>query len=127
MNNRVTLNNYKDDKYYPKVVLAVGEILGNSQRFSTVSVFTHIGVLSELNLKKWQAGQVNCLESVIECNLSKASRIMAVLSFHAHDLNLGVSHNFVKRKGQFLRFSKSGVKRLEETYARQFSVIGKKC
>ncbi len=127
MNNRVTLSNYKNDKYYPKVVRVVTEILGNTRTVKTIDVFKKLGVLSEENIRKWQAGQVNYLESVIECNLSKANRIIAVLGFHSHDLNLGRSANFVKRKGQYLRFTKSGVKKMEESYARQYSVIGKKC
>lgn len=126
MNYRVTLSNYKEDKYYPKVVRVVSEILGHERVVRTIDVFHKIGVLSEQNIKKWNAGQVNYLESVIECNLSKANRIMAVLGFHSHDLNLGKSTNAVKRKGQYLRFTKSGIKKIEECYARQYSIVGKK-
>ena len=127
MNYRVTLSNYKEDKYYPKVVRVVSEILESKRVVNTIDVFSRMGVLSEENIKKWNAGQVNYLESVVECNLSKANRIMAILGFHAHDLNLSKSTNFVKRKGQYLRFTKSGIKKMEECYARQYSVIGKKC
>ena len=127
MNYRVTLSNYKEDKYYPKVVRVVSEILERERVVRTIDVFCEIGVLSEDNIKKWNTGQVGYLESVIECNLSKANRIMAVLGFHSHDLNLGKSINFVKRKGQYLRFTKSGVKKMEECYARQYSIVGKKC
>ena len=127
MNYRVTLSNYKEDKYYPKVVRAVSEILEESQTVRTIDVFHKIGLLSQENIKKWNSGQVSYLESVIECNLSKANRVMAILGFHAHDLNLGKSVNFVKRKGQHLRFSKSGNKKVEERYARQYNVLGKKC
>jgi hypothetical protein len=127
MDYRVTLSNYKEDKYYPKVVRVVSEILERERVVRTIDVFCKIGVLSEDNIKKWNTGQVGYLESVIECNLSKANRIMAVLGFHSHDLNLGKSINFVKRKGQYLRFTKSGIKKMEECYARQYSVIGKKC
>lgn len=122
---RVTLSNYKEDKYYPKIVRVVGDLLEVSRTVRTIDVFNRVGVLSEENIKKWQAGKINYLESVIECNLSKANRIMAILGFHSHDLNLVKSSNFVKRKGRHLRFSKSGIKRLEECYARQYSVIGK--
>ena len=125
MNYRVTLSNYKEDKYYPKVVRVVGEILETSRTIRTTDVFVRIGVLSEINHKKWLLGQVWCLESVIACNLSKANRIIAILGFHAHDLNMGKSHNFIKHKGKILRFSKSGIKKVEEQYARQFNVIGK--
>ncbi len=127
MNYRVTLSNYKEDKYYPKVVRVVGEILENSRTVETIDVFKNIGILSEENIKKWESGQVKYLEAVIECNLNKANRIIAILSFHAHDLNLGKSSNIVKRKGKYLRFTKSGTKKVEECYARQFNVIGNKC
>jgi hypothetical protein len=109
------------------VVRVVSEILEHKLVVETIDVFHKLGVLSEENVKKWKSGQVNYLESVIECSLSKANRIMAALSFHSHDLNLGKSSNFVKRKGQYLRFTKSGTKQIEECYARQYSVIGKKC
>jgi hypothetical protein len=127
MNYRVTLDNYKEDKYYPKVVRVVSEILESKRVVNTIDVFNRIGVLSEENIKRWQTGQVNYLESVIECNLSKANRIIAILGFHSHDLNLYKSNGFVKRKGQYLRFTKSGSKKMEECYARQYSVVGKKC
>ena len=127
MNYRVTLSNYKEDKYYPKVVRVVSEMLEHARTVKTIDVFQKIGVLSEESINKWQAGKVSCLESLIECNLSKANRIIAVLGFHSHDLNLGKSTNFVERKGQYLRFTKSGAKKMEEGYARQYSVIGKKC
>ncbi len=93
----------------------------------TIDVFQRIEVLSDDNIRKWQSGRVNCLESVIECNLSKANRIMSVLGFHSHDINLSKSSNLIKRKGQYLRFSKSGAKKVEESYAKQYSIIGKKC
>jgi len=127
MNYLVTLNNYKDDKYYPKVVRAVGEILESSRTVRAVEVFRLVGVLSAENHKKWQTGQVRYLEQVIECNLSKANRILKILGFHAYDLNMGKSSNFVKYKGKFLRFTKTGNKKAEELYARQFNIIGKKC
>ena len=127
MNYRVTLSNYKEDKYYPKVVRVVSEILAHNRTVKTIDAFHKIGVLSEENIKRWKAGQVGYLESVIECNLSKANRVMAILGFHSYDLNLSKSTSFVKRKGQYLRFSKSGIKKIEECYARQYSIVGKKC
>ena len=127
MNYRVTVSNYKDDKYYAKVVRSVDELLELGRTVRTVDLFKKMGVLSSDNLKVWQEGGVGCLEKVIECNLSKANRIIAIFGFYAHDLNMGKSSNFVKRKGKVLRFTKSGAKKLEDLYARQFSVIGKKC
>jgi hypothetical protein len=126
MNYRVTLSNYKEDRYYPKVVGAMAEQLKMSRDIRTIDVFCALDLLSQQDLIRWRAGQVPYLESVIKCNLSKAERITRVLGFHAHDLNLGKSLNFEKYKGKKLRFSKSGAKKTEERYASQFSVIGKK-
>ena len=125
MNYRVTLQNYKEDKYYAKVVRAVGEILQESRVVRVIDVFVKRGQLSEANLKRWKSGQVPYLEAVIQCNWSKADRINKILSFHAHDLNLAKSNDFIKYKGKYLRFTKSGIKKAEERYARQYSVIGK--
>lgn len=119
------MKNYKEDKYYPKVVRVVSEILQESRVVRVVDVLTKMGQLSDVNLKRWRSGQVPYLEAVIQCNLSKADRINKILSFHAHDLNLGKSNDFVKYKGKNLRFTKSGIKKAEERYARQYSVIGK--
>ena len=69
------------------------------------------------------------LERVIKLNLAKASRILRILHFHAHDLKLKPSMTVYRRKtasGKFLlRFSKSGEKNIEEAYARYFVKLGK--
>ena len=125
MNYRVTVNNYKEDKYYSKVVRAVNEILNTKKTVRSTDIFKLTGMLSEINFKKWQSGQVTYLERVIECNLSKANRILSILSFHAHDLNMAKSNNYIKYKGKVLRYTKSGAKKSEELYARQFNINGK--
>ncbi len=94
---------------------------------NSLDVFQLIGVLSEVKYKKWQSGQITYLESVIDCNLSKANRILSILSFHAHDLNMTRSNYFIKHKGKVLRYTKTGAKKAEELYAIQFTSIGKKC
>ena len=127
MNYRVTVSNYKEDKYYPKVVRAVNEVLNTKRVVKALDVFQLTGMLSEANYKKWQSGQITYLESVIECNLSKANRILNILSFHAHDLNMAKSNNFIKYKSKVLRYTKTGAEKAEELYARQFSIIGNKC
>ena len=52
------------------------------------------------------------LERVINCNLPRLSRLLRILHFHAHDLNLQPSLTVYKRHGkgprQHLRFSKTG-------------------
>jgi len=127
MNYRVTVSNYKEDKDYSKVVCAVNEILNTKSTVKAIDVFQLIGMLSEVNYKKWQSGQIAYLERVIDCNLSKANRILSILSFHAHDLNMARSNILIKHKGTALRYTKTGANKAEELYARQFNSIGTKC
>ena len=61
------------------------------------------------------------LERVIHCNLSRLSRLLRILRFHAHDLNLKPSLTAYMRWGtgakQSLRFTKTGDPGLEKSYA----------
>ena len=73
-------------------------------------------------------GEVD-LEAVINCNLTRLSRILKMLRFHAHDLMLVPSVTAYRRWGkgpkQRLRFTKTGDPNLEEAYARHFVWAGK--
>jgi hypothetical protein len=64
------------------------------------------------------------LERVFEGSLSKANRIIRIIGFHAHDLNMVPRntryHQWGKGKNRALRFSKSGDKKIEEAYARHY-------
>lgn len=75
-------------------------------------------------LEDWRRGRVPYLERVIVCNLSRLSRILRILRFHAHDLRLKPSATVYKRWGkgakERLRFTKTGEPRLEEAYATHF-------
>jgi len=121
---RPTVDNYRDDKYYPKVVRAVSAILANGEVVTPLDVFIHLEQLSREDLESWRLGRVPYLEKVIRCNLSQAGRILRLLRMHAHDLNLRPSHTaYVKwGKGERtpLRFSKTGDPNIEEAYSRHF-------
>ena len=126
---RVTLDNYKEDKYYPKVVNAVDRVLSSKKYVTPIRVFQSMGLLEQKDIESWQKGQVPYLERVIGCNLHKVSRILRILRFVAHDLNLKPSMAVYKRKvrgGKMpLQFTKSNEKKLEEAYATHFVVVGK--
>ena len=121
---KVTLTNYKSDPYYTDVVRAVSEILTKDKVITPVEVFVRMKLLSKEDLEEWRFGRVPYLERVIRCNLSKASRILRILRFHVHDLNLKPSHTAYVRWGKGkrtpLRFSKTGEPNLEEAYSRHF-------
>jgi hypothetical protein len=127
---KVTLTNYKAEPYYPAIVRAVSETLATARVVAPVEVFVRMNLLSTDDLEDWRQGRVRYLEKVIRCNLSKASRVLRILRFHAHNLNLEPSlTNYLRRaegKRLPLRFSKTGEPNVEEAYARHFVVLGGK-
>ena len=78
---------------------------------------------------KWKIGRVPCLEGVVTANLARLSRLLRILGYYAHDLNLKPSWTAYMRYGkgpkQRLRFSKTGDPRLEKAYATHFIWPGK--
>lgn len=120
----VTAHNYSKDKYYPRVVQAIARILTRSDIVRPVDVLMEMGNLTKKNLDSWCKGQVPYLERVFEGSLSKASRILRIIGFHMHDLNMVPRRTVYRQKGNgkknLLRFSKSGNKRLEEAYATHY-------
>jgi len=129
MMKKIALNNYTTDKYYPKIVKAVDAELQSRNFVTPIEVFISMGLLERRDLENWRAGRIAYLEQVVGCNLSKAGRILRILRFHAHDLNLEPSLTVYKRKtagGKVpLRFSKSGERNVEDAYARHFIRLGK--
>jgi len=126
---KLTVENYKVDKYYLKVLKAVNDELIHSNFVSPIAVFQRMQLLDKANVENWKKGQIPFLEKVIMCSLGKANRILKLIRFHAHDLNMKPSITIYKRKSRSgkldLRFSKTGDKKLEEAYSRHFVKIGK--
>ena len=121
---KTTVSTYRKDKYYPRVVRAVAKILSKSDSVAPVEVLIEMGNLSKKNHEAWLKGQVPYLERVFEGNLSKANRILRIIGFYVHDLNMvpkrTVYSKIGKGKSQILRFSKSGDNRIEEAYSRHY-------
>ena len=120
---KVTLGSYKKDKYYPRVVRAVARILMRSDVVAPVEVLIEMGNLSKKNLEAWRGGEVRYLEGVFEGNLSKANRILRIIGFHAHDLNMvprETTYRASAGKRKILRFSKYGVEAIERAYSRHY-------
>ena len=126
---KITVENYTVDKYYPKIVKAVDTELKSQNFVAPIRVFVSMGLLEAQDIDNWRHGRVPYLEKVIKCNLAKASRILRILRFHAHDLNLKPSITVYVRKtggGKIpLRFSKSGERNVEDAYSRHFVKLGK--
>ena len=128
---KVTLSNYRIDKFYPRVVRAVATLLSRGDVVAPVDVFVEMQLLSPEALADWRFGRVPFLERVIKCNLGVASRVLRILRMHAHDLNLRPSATVYRRYGkgpkQHLRFSKTGDRGVEAAYCTHLvRVVSKK-
>jgi hypothetical protein len=125
----VSVDTYRDDKLYPRVVKAARTLLARGKVVAPVDVLVGIGLLESKRLEDWRLGRVPYLEKVIDCNLTRLSRLLRILRFHAHDLKLVPSVTAYMRWGkgpkQRLRFTKTGDPKLEEVYARHFVWPGK--
>ena len=122
---KVTINTYRTDKYYPRVVRAIAKVLSKSDVVAPVEVLIEMGNLSKKNHDAWRNGQVPYLERVFEGNLSKANRILRIIGFHVHDLNMVPRNTHYHQWGKGrnrrpLRFSKSGDKKIEEAYSTHY-------
>jgi len=120
----VTLQTYRDDPLYPRIVRAVADILAGGKVVAPVDVLVRMGLLEPARLEDWRFGRVASLEQVISANLSRLSRLLRILRFHAHDLNLTASQTAYVKWGKGartpLRFTKTGDPGLERAYARHF-------
>ena len=127
--SKVTVDNFMDDPLYPRIHRAVEGILAKGKVVAPVEVIIGVGILTPQRLEDWRRGRVPYLEKVIDCNLTRLSRLLRILRFHAHDLKLVPSVTVYNRWGkgpkQRLRFTKTGDKKLEEAYSRHFVWPGK--
>ncbi len=121
-----TVANYREFKEYPKIVEAVSRILARQRFVEPVELFVEMNLLPAADLERWKRGQIPVLERVIRCNLTKAGRILRLLRFHAHDLNLKPSHIAYQCRSHRLRFSRSGAPKIEEAYSTHLVVVGKR-
>ena len=121
---KVTVTTYRKDKYYPRVVRAVAKVLLKSDVVTPVDVLIEMGNLTQKNHDAWRQGEVPYLERVFEGSLSKANRILSIIGFHVHDLNMAPQITQYDRKGKGkkhpLRFSKSGDRKIEEAYSKHY-------
>jgi hypothetical protein len=122
---KITVENYTT----PKIVKAVDNELKSQNFVAPIRVFVSMGLLEAQDIDNWRKGRVPYLEKVVKCNLAKAGRILRILSFHAHDLNLkqSVTAYRIKTAGGkiALRFSKYGDKNIDEAYSRHFVKLRK--
>ncbi len=126
----VSVATYRESPLYPRIVRAVERILARRNVVAPVDILVGMDLLAPEGLEDWRRDRVPYLEKVIHCNLTRLSRLLRILRFHAHDLRLVPSLTVYTRWGkgpkQRLRFTKTGNPRLEEAYARHFVWPGKR-
>lgn len=125
----MSIASFRDDPLYPRIERAVAARLAKGKVVMPVDVLVGMGLLAPDRLEDWRHRRIPHLEQVIDCNLTRLSRLLRILRFHAHDLKLVPSTTvyLCRRKGpkQRLRFTKRGDAKLEQAYARRFIWPGK--
>ena len=125
----VSVDTFRDDPLYPRIARAAEQILARGKVVTPVDVLVRMHLLAPERLEDWRRGRVPYLERVIDGNLTRLSRLLRILRFHAHDLELVPSITVYTRWGwgpkQRLRFTKTADPKLEEAYARHFVWPGK--
>ena len=120
---------FRADPMLPRIERVVADVLINGKVVAPVDVLVGMGLLRGDHLDDWRRGRVPYLERVITCNLSRLARLLRLLRFQAHDLNLKPSTTVYMRHGkgpkQRLRFTKTGDPNLELAYATHFVWPGK--
>ena len=121
---KLSVNNFRSDPMFPRIERAVAKQLAEGNVVAPVDVLVGMGLLRTDHLEDWRRGRIAYLERVITCNLSRVSRILRIMRFHAHDLDLTPSFTVYNRYGkgprQRLRFSKTGDANLDSAYATHF-------
>ena len=106
-------------KLEDRVIRAAEAALAARKYVSPVDVLVGIGWLDPGALTRWQRGQVDYLEAVVQTNLPRISEAMKLLRSWAAAKGLTPSEtHYVSRtpSRQMLRFSKSGNPTIEKLY-----------
>jgi hypothetical protein len=125
----VAVATFRNDPLFPRIARAVATILETSKVVTPIDVLIGMQLLTYDDAADWRQGRVAYLERVVNCNLTRLSRLLRILRFHVHDLNLVPSTTVYLSHGagnkHRLRFTKSGDVKLETAYATHFVWPGK--
>ncbi len=112
------MENFSGDPLYPRIARVVEQILREGKVVAPVDVLVRMDLLRPERLEDWRFGRVPYLERVIQMRLSRLSKLLRILRFHAGNLNLVPSITVYARWGkgprERLRFTKTGEPRLED-------------
>ncbi len=89
-----------------------------------VDVFMQMGYLTKKEYEDWRFGRVDYLEKVCKINLSKLTLINKLIRKYSTELDLKSSWTGYNKYGKGvkhrLRFSKSGLKNIEDIYSTHY-------
>jgi hypothetical protein len=129
VSKRVTVHDFRREPMFPRIERAVFAILTVGKVVAPVDVLVKMDILAPKDLEDWRFGRVPYLERVIRGSLAGLSRLLPILGFLCHDLNLVPSNTVYVKSGKGLRtplrFTKTGQARLVKLYARHFTWPGK--
>ena len=121
---RTTTENYRKDRFYPKIVQVTSALLQEGDVLAPVDVLIRMGKLSVGDVTDWRFGRIPYLERAVHGNLSHCNRVLRILRMHAHDLNLAPSLTVYRKWGKgpkvTLRFTKNRMRGAEEAWTRHF-------
>jgi hypothetical protein len=114
-----SMNPQSQNKLNERVTRAAETALAVQDYVSAIDVLAGIGWLDHSALKRWQLGQIACLEESIQTNPSRVSEAMKLFRLWATVKGLSASEtDYVARTParQPLRFSRSGEPAIEKLY-----------
>jgi hypothetical protein len=85
VNARLTLDNFLRDPMLSRIERA---IVASGKVIAPVEVLVRMDILAPKSVGDWRFGRVPYLERVIRGSLSRLSRLLHILGYHCHDLNL---------------------------------------
>jgi hypothetical protein len=106
-------------KLNDRVIKAAEAALATRKYVSPIDVLVGIGWLDPGAVKRWQQGQIDCLEAVVQTNLPRISEAMKLLRSWAAAKGLapGETHYVARTPSRAtLRFSRSGNPTIEKLY-----------
>lgn len=123
---KLTVANFKQDKFYERVVRAMSAVLERQEYVSPIDVMLQLERLTPKQIEDWRFARIAYLERVTVGNLGTVNRILRLMGFHAHELNLIPSQTVYRKWGKgkkriTLRFSKSGEPKLEASWSRHYT------
>lgn len=71
----VIVDTFRDDPLYPRIARAAQRILARGKIGAPVDVLVGMSLLAPERLEDWRRGRVPYLEKVIDCNLTRLSRL----------------------------------------------------